>query len=416
MSRWSSWLLPQLQRASFSKRPQMSSAKNILVMQSGGPTPVINRSLFGVCDEAAKSGAFSGILGAHGGTEGVLSDRVYDLAAVSTEAWQSIAMAPGAALGTTRKKFAQDDLGRITHFIERRGITHWLIIGGNDSASTALTVSAAAKDAGLELTVLLVPKTVDNDLVGTDHSPGYGSAARFVAAATQGAGRDAEAMGVAAPITVIEVAGRDSGWLAASTVLGKQEPRDAPHVVVTPEIPFDRSRVLSGTENAYRRYGFAVVVIQENVRDRHGRPLIGDGTPLHVDDFGNEYHEGAGRYLTTLITSHLNVRVRYDRPGTIQRSMAELVSPVDAREAEEVGRAAVRHALDGKTNHMVSLVRVGNEPYATTTGLTPLELVAGAHQKIPAEFLDSEGMPTCAFLDYARPLIGDPLPTFGRIA
>ena len=173
----------------------MSPAKNLLVMQSGGPTPVINRSLFGVCDEASKSGAFTGILGAQRGVEGVLGNRVFDLASVSTEAWQSMAIAPGAALGTTRKKLADADLIQVIKFIERRGITHWLIIGGNDSASTALTVGAAAKDAGLDLTVLLVPKTVDNDLVGTDHSPGYGSAARFVASATQGAGRDAEAMG-----------------------------------------------------------------------------------------------------------------------------------------------------------------------------------------------------------------------------
>ncbi|MCY4529802.1 MAG: 6-phosphofructokinase, partial [Chloroflexi bacterium] len=187
----------------------MKTAKNLLVMQSGGPTPVINRSLFGVCDEAAKSRAFAGILGAQGGVEGVLGDRVIDLASLSSEAWPSIAGAPGAALGTTRKKFADADLPRVIDFLERREITHWLIIGGNDSASTALTVGTAAKDAGLDLTVLLVPKTVDNDLVGTDHSPGYGSAARFIAAATQGAGRDAEAMGPAAPITVVEVAGAD---------------------------------------------------------------------------------------------------------------------------------------------------------------------------------------------------------------
>ena len=393
----------------------MSPAKNLLVMQSGGPTPVINRSLFGLCDEAAKSGAFTGILGAQGGVEGVLGNRAFDLASVSTEVWRSIAVAPGAALGTTRKKLADADLAQVIDFIERRKITHWLIIGGNDSASTALTVGAAASNAGLDLKVLLVPKTVDNDLVGTDHSPGYGSAARFVASATQGAGRDAEAMGPAAPITVIEVAGRHSGWLAAASVLGKREPRDAPHVVVTPETPFDQSQVLSRVENAYRRYGFAVAVIQENVRDRHNRPLIGDGPPLHVDDFGNEYHEGAGRYLTTLITDHLRVRVRYDRPGTIQRSMAELVSSVDAREAEGVGRAAVRHALDGETDRMVSIVRVGNDPYESEIGVTPLEPVAGAHKTMPAQFLDSDGMPTCAFLDYARPLIGEPLPTFGRI-
>ena len=393
----------------------MSPVKNLLVMQSGGPTPVVNRSLFGVCDEAAKLGAFTGIFGAHGGVEGVLDDRVFDLASVSTAAWRSIAAAPGAALGTTRKKFSDSELPRVIEFIERREITHWLIIGGNDSASTALTVGAAAKDAGLHLTVFLVPKTVDNDLVGTDHSPGYGSASRFVAAATQGAGRDAESMGPAAPITVIEVAGRDSGWLAAASVLGKRESRDAPHVVVTPETPFDQSRVLSMIGNAYRQYGFAVAVIQENVRDRHGRPLTGDGTPLHVDDFGNEYHEGAGRYLTTLIADHLRVRVRYDRPGTIQRSIVEMVSSVDAREAEEVGRAAVRYALDGETNQMVSIVRVTDDPYVSETGLTPLEPVAGAHKTIPTEFLDSEGMPTGAFLDYARPLIGEPLPTFGRI-
>ena len=394
----------------------MSRAKNLLVMQSGGPTPVINRSLFGVCDEAAKSGAFTGVFGAQGGVEGVLGDRLFDLTAISTTAWPSIAAAPGAALGTTRKKFSDADLPRAISFIERREITHWLIIGGNDSASTALTVGAAANDAGRDLKMLLVPKTVDNDLVGTDHSPGYGSASRFVASATQGAGRDAEAMGPAAPITVIEVAGRDSGWLAAASVLGKRESRDAPHVVVTPEMSFDPSQVLSGVESAYRQCGFAVAVIQENVRDKDGRPLTGDGSPLHVDDFGNEYHEGAGRYLTTLVADHLRVRVRYDRPGTIQRSMAELVSSVDTREAEEVGRAAVRHALDGETSRMVSIVRVSDDPYVAETGLSPLETVAGAHKTMPAKFLDSEGMPTAVFLDYARPLIGEPLPEFGRIA
>lgn len=394
----------------------MSPAKNLLIMQSGGPTPVINRSLFGVCDEAAKSCAFTGIFGARGGVEGVLGDRLFDLTTVSSTAWPPIANAPGAALGTTRKKFADADLPEVIDFIERREITHWLIIGGNDSASTALTVGAAANDAGLDLRVLLVPKTVDNDLVGTDHSPGYGSAARFVAAATQGAGRDAEAMGPAAPITVVEVAGRDSGWLAAASVLGKRDSQDAPHLVITPEIAFDQLQVLSVVEKAYRQFGLAVAVIQENVRDSDGRPLIGDGIPLHVDDFGNEYHEGAGRYLTTLVANHLNVRVRYDRPGTIQRSMAELVSSVDAQEAEQVGRAGVRHALDGETNQMVSIVRVADDPYASETGLTPLEPVAGTHKTISPEYLDSEGMPNGMFLDYARPLIGDPLPTFGRIA
>lgn len=393
----------------------MSPGKSLLVMQSGGPTPVINRSLFGVCDEAAKSGSFVEILGAYRGIEGVLSDRVVDLFPVSRPDWESIARAPGSALGTTRKKLAQGDPEGVVDFIERRGITHWLLIGGNDSAETALTLSTAAKDAGLDLTVMLVPKTVDNDLVGTDHAPGYGSAARFVAAAAQGAGRDAEAMGSAAPVTVIEVAGRYSGWLAAASVLGKRERRDAPHVVITPEMPFDRERVLSMIESSYLRYGYAVAVIQENVPDPCGKPLGGGVAPLYVDDFGHQYHEGAGRYLTTLVAGHLKVRVRHDRPGSIQRSMGALVSSVDAHEAEEVGRTAVRRALDGETEQMISIIRVADDPYAAETGLTPLERVAGVNSTMPAGFLDPEGMPSAAFADYARPLIGEPLVPFGRI-
>ena len=393
----------------------MSSAKNLLVMQSGGPTPVINRSLFGVFDEASKSGAFAGIFGARHGTDGVLTDQIVNLAAVRANRWMSIADSPGAALGTTRKKLDDTNLPQVTEFIERYGITHWIIIGGNDSASTALTVGKAAHDAGLDLNVMLVPKTVDNDLVGTDHSPGYGSAARFVASATQGAGRDAEAMGPAAPITVLEVAGRDSGWLAAASVLGKLDERDAPHVIVAPETPFDSARVLSIVERAYRRYGFVVAVVQENVRDANGSPISGDGTALYVDDFGHEYHEGAGRYLTTLIASHLNVRVRYDRPGSIQRSMSQLVSSVDAREAEEVGHVAVRSLLDGETQQMVSIVRIASVSYESETGLTPLVRVAGAHKTIPPEYLDSEGFPNSAFREYALPLVGDALPVYGRI-
>lgn len=391
------------------------SASNLLVMQSGGPTPVINRSLFGVYDEAVKSGNFARVLGAHRGIEGVLGDRLVDLADTSKSVWQKIASTPGSALGTTRAKLVEDDLSRVIEFIGRHEITHWFIIGGNDSAENALTASRAASQVGLDLIVLHIPKTVDNDLVETDHSPGYGSAARFVALATQGAGRDAEAMGDAAPITIIEVAGRDSGWLAAGAVLGKREERDPPHVVLVPEVPFEESGFLSQIEGAYRRFGFAVAVVQENVHSAHGRPLSKEAEPLYVDDFGHEYYEGAGRYLTALIAKQLGVRVRYDKPGTIQRSMAQLVSSVDVKEAEMVGRAAVRYALDGETDKMVSIVRQRDEPYTSTAGLASLETVAGAVRLIPKHFLKVHGMPNNGFIDYATPLIGGPLPEFGRI-
>ena len=393
----------------------MDEKKNLLVMQSGGPTPVVNRSLLGVYAEAVKLGGFADILGARRGIEGVLADRVVDLRSVSESAWRSIARTPGAALGSTRRKLGEGDLVAVMEFIARRGITHCFMIGGNDSAETALAISAAAREAGHDLSVMHVPKTVDNDLVETDHTPGYGSAARFTAAAVQGAGLDAEAMGAAAPVTVLEVAGRDSGWLAAASVAGKRDERDAPHVVIMPETPFDLTRVLTRIEDACSKYGFALAVVQENVRGADGRVLGASADPIHVDDFGHSYYEGAGKYVSQEAAARLGVRTRYDRPGSIQRSMAALVSRLDAQEAEIVGRAAVGFSLDGETERMISIVRTGKDPYSSITVPTPLDQVAGAVKTVPPEFIDSEQMPNDAFLEYVRPLIGDPLPAFGRI-
>lgn len=393
----------------------MDGKKNLLVMQSGGPTPVVNRSLLGVYAEAVKLGGFADILGARRGIEGVLADRVVDLHSISESAWRSIARTPGAALGSTRRKLGEGDLAAVMEFIARRGITHCFMIGGNDSAETALAISAAAREAGHDLSVMHVPKTVDNDLVETDHTPGYGSAARFTAAAVQGAGLDAEAMGAAAPVTVLEVAGRDSGWLAAASVAGKRDARDAPHVVIMPETPFDLTRVLTRIEDACSKYGFALAVVQENVRGVDGRVLGDSADPIHVDDFGHSYHEGAGKYVSQEAAARLGVRTRYDRPGSIQRSMATLVSRLDAQEAEIVGRAAVGFSLDGETEKMISIVRTGKDPYSSITVPTPLDQVVGVVKTVPPEFIDSEQMPNDAFLEYVRPLIGDPLPAFGRI-
>lgn len=393
----------------------MDEKRNLLVMQSGGPTPVVNRSLFGVYEEAVKLGGFTDILGARRGIEGVLADRVVDLRSVSESAWRSIARTPGAALGSTRRKLAEGDLAAVMEFIARRGITHYFMIGGDDSAETALAISSAARGAGLDLSVMHVPKTVDNDLAETDHTPGYGSAARFTAAAVQGAGRDAEAMGAAAPVTVLEVAGRNSGWLAAASAAGKRDARDAPHLVIMPEIPFDLTLALTRIEDACSKYGFALAVVQENVRGADGRVLGDSEDPIHVDDFGHSYYEGAGKYVSHEAAARLGVRTRYDRPGSIQRSMSALVSRLDAQEAEIVGRAAVGFSLDGETEKTISIIRTGKDPYSSITAPTPLDHVVGVVKTVPPEFIDSEQMPNAAFLEYVRPLIGDPLPAFGRI-
>jgi 6-phosphofructokinase len=384
-------------------------------MQSGGSTPVINRSLFGVVQAAIEDGGLGEIYGASHGLEGLLVGRLIDLRDQGEARWSRIARTPGAALGSTRRKLTTDDVPAVLRLLDEKRIGYLFIIGGNDSAETGHTLYSEAAAAGMPLTVIHVPKTIDNDLALTDHSPGYGSAARFVALATMGAGRDAEGMGASSPITVIEVMGRDAGWLAASAALGKRDETDAPHVICLPEVPVNEDRFLGLVEEAYGRYGSAVAVVAENARGAAG-PLGGDEEPWYVDDFGHPYYEGAGRHLAALAGRRLSVRVRYERPGTIQRSMAACVSTTDAREAGRAGQAAVRYALEGATDAMVTLVRGDGAKYACSTGLAPLEQVAGQVKRMPDEYLDpSRYAVTQPFLDYARPLIGPPLPWFGRL-
>jgi 6-phosphofructokinase 1 len=278
--------------------------------------------------------------------------------------------------------------------------------------------------------VIAVPKTIDNDLVETDHTPGYGSAARFVALAAMGAGRDAEAMGRESPITLIEVMGRDTGWLAASAALARRDDRDAPHVICLPEVPVDEDRFLQLMEEAYGRHGFAVAVVAENARGVDG-VLGGRQEPWYVDDFGHPYYDGPARYLVGLVGNRLGVRARYEKPGTIQRSMMACVSAADAGEAEMVGRAAVRYAAEGHRDEMVTLVRGpdsqvsarersarsgSDKRYSCTTGLAPLERIAGGVKTMPGSYLDpSRYFVTREFESYARPLIGGPLPRYERV-
>lgn len=393
----------------------MPKPNNTLVMQSGGNTAVFNRSLFGVVSEAQGSGAGGKVYGSVHGLEGLLADEMLDLGTYSASRWRDIARTPGAALGSSRRRLEPEDVAAVLQVLSIRGIGQVHVIGGNDSAATGHALYREALAAGAPLSVVNVPKTIDNDLVGTDHTPGYGSAARFVALATMGAGRDAEAMGSAAPVTVLEVMGRDAGWLAASSALARREERDAPHVICVPEVPVDQERFAGLMEEAYRQFGFAVAVVAENARGVDG-PLGPDASPWYTDEFGHPYYEGAGRHLAALLGRRMNVRVRYEKPGTIQRSMAACVSTSDAQEAEMAGRAAVRAALGGETDVMVTLVRSEGGGYECGTGLAPLAEVANAVREMPAEYLDpAQYAVTGAFLDYARPLVGAPLPRFGRV-
>jgi ATP-dependent phosphofructokinase / diphosphate-dependent phosphofructokinase len=388
---------------------------NVLVMQSGGCTSVLNRSLVGVVREAQEQRAFGKIYGAAHGLEGVLGNKLIDLGQLSRAAWGRIARTPGAALGSTRHKLRPSEAQPALDALKKHNIRFLFIIGGNDSAETGHATVQVAGKAGYALNVINVPKTIDNDLVLTDHSPGYGSTARFVALATIGAGQDAIAMGQASPITIIEVMGRDTGWLAASAALAKQEEGDAPHLICVPEVPVEESRFLEKIEDTYRKYGFAVAVIAENTRGPKG--VLGEqASPWFIDDFGHPYYDGPARYLAARVSQRLKVRARYEKPGTIQRSFMTAVSRTDAQEAEMAGRAAVCYALEGHTDQIVTLMREPGEKYYCSTGLAPLEQVAGQVQTMPKNYLDPASyFVTPAFIQYASPLVDSPLPSFGRI-
>jgi len=388
---------------------------NLLVLQSGGVTAVINQSLAGVVQEAIGQGDFGEVYGAVHGLEGLLRQDLVDLRRQPKRVWPGIARTPGAALGSGRRKLRAQELLEVMQTLQEYGITYLFTIGGNDSAETAHSLAQQARATDQKLRVVVVPKTVDNDLPATDHCPGYGSAARFVALATMGSGRDAESMGQASPITILEVMGRNAGWLAAASALGKREERDAPHLICFPETPLDEEDFITRMEEIYRRWGFAVAVVNENLKEPGG-PLGHQEEPLYVDDFGHKYFQSPAQYLATQLSRRLKVRVRYERPGTIQRSLVACTSRVDAAEAFLVGQMAVRYALEGHSDVMVSLQREPGPGYRCSTGLAPLEAVAGQERLLPPEFVDAAaGLVTEKFLEYAGPLIGGELPRFARL-
>ncbi|HEV7126135.1 MAG TPA: diphosphate--fructose-6-phosphate 1-phosphotransferase, partial [Ktedonobacterales bacterium] len=322
---------------------------------------------------------------------------------------------PSAALGSCRYKLLPDDPARVARLLRERGIRYFVYIGGNDSADTAHRIAQVASTAGDDLRVICVPKTIDNDLPETDHCPGYGSAARFIALATMDSALCTAAMPSHYPVKIIEVMGRDAGWLAAAAALGKQRAEDAPHLILFPERPFARARFLRAVEAAYRAFGFVVAVVAETVRDEAGQAL-GEVGQQGTDAFGHHLLGGAAQALVGLVREELGLRARFDKPGDLQRMSSACVSTVDRDEAYRCGRAAVRAAVDGATDQMVTLVRQPGPAYACVTGLAPLAGVANTQRLLPAAYVDGTATGvTEAFRAYALPLIGEPLPQHVRL-
>ena len=388
---------------------------NIMVMQSGGCTAVINRSLAGIIRAAGRVLPGSHVYGAAHGMEGLISGKIPNLTEISTTKLSSLDSAPGAALGSTRRKLRDEDVGPILTTLDQHGIHILHIIGGNDSAETGMSISNAARIMSYDLNVVNVPKTIDNDLTETDHCPGYGSAARFIAQATLGVGRDAAAMGISSPITIIEIMGRDAGWLSAAGSMYKRDRYDPPHYIGVPEITFYEDVFLLRMEEAYRENGYAIAVVAENIKGPEGA-IGGQTEPWFVDDFGHPYYDGPARYLAEKVSRRLGVRCRHEKPGTIQRSFMDSVSTTDAMEAHTVGEAAIEAAAAGETDVIVSLGRGSNSPYKCDVKLVPLYKVAGNTRTLPEKYLpDESGNTSSEFKEYLEPLLGETLQIPGHL-
>jgi 6-phosphofructokinase 1 len=388
---------------------------NLIVGQSGGPTAVINSSLVGVIEEAGKHSEIEGIYGCVHGVQGLLKEDIVDLGKESPQTIQALKTTPSAALGSCRYKLKDQDLEKILRTLQDYNIRYFLYIGGNDSAETCHAIEQLAREQGYELKTMGVPKTIDNDLEYTDHCPGYGSVARFIATATMDAGKDTEAIGVVDNVKIIETMGRNAGWITAATALARREERDAPHLVYLPEIPFNQDRFLSDVQNVFDRFGHCVLAICEGLRGPGGKELVASKRSVDTDAFGHKQLGGVGDFLCDLIATNLKIKARFDKPGTIQRMSSILASPVDLEEAYMVGQAAVEAIIEGPGGQMVTLVRESNQPYRCTTGLAPLAKVAQAERKVPPEFINREGnFVTEAFLHYLRPLVGS-LPQYARL-
>jgi len=388
----------------------------VLVAQGGGPTAVINQSMVGAVLEARKFPQVTAVYGAVNGVEGIMNEEFVDLTRETTHNLEQVAMTPSSGLLSTRIKPDEAYCRKLFDVMKAHDIRYFFYIGGNDSSDTVRIVNDEAKKSDYEFRAIHIPKTIDNDLVENDHTPGFGSAARFVAQAFAGVNLDNRALpGVYIGI----VMGRHAGFLTAASILGKKYPDDGPHLIYLPEIAFDMDKFLADVKATYEKFGRCIIAVSEGIQDADGTPII---TKL-MDDVEKDMHgnvqlsgTGAlGDLLVKEVKEKLEIsRVRSDTFGYLQRSFLGCVSDVDQREAREVGEKAAQFAIWDNVDGSIVIKRIGD--YAVDYKLVPLEMIAAKTKHMPMEFIneDKNGV-TQEFINYVRPLAGSNLPEPHRI-
>ena len=389
----------------------MSLKPNAIVAQSGGPTAVINSSACGVVQEAMKSGKIGSVIGATNGILGVLKEDLFDIADEKAETIEALMQTPAAAIGSCRYKLksledSKADFERILDVFKAHNIRYFFYAGGNDSMDTADKVNKLAADTKYELVCMGIPKTVDNDLAFTDHCPGYPSVAKYVATCAMEAGRDTEALYTTDTCTILEVMGRNAGWIAAATGLAHRSDEDAPHLVYMPEAAFSFDKFVSDVQQVLKELGRVFIVAGEGLKNEKGEYITADAGAFGKDSFGHVQLGGVADMLKAVIEKEVKIKARCNKLGTNQRSAMHFASLTDVNEAYRCGQMAVKYAMEGVNGKMVTLVRQAGPEYKCTTGLAELRDVANGEKKVPKEYINEEGNHiTDSMRDYVRPLV-----------
>lgn len=390
---------------------------NAIIGQSGGPTSVINSSLAGIvqgCDEVA---TIDRVLGMRWGIEGFMADQLVDLSAQSAETIEGLRRTPSSALGSSRHKLRETDFLTILAQLRRHDIRTIFMIGGNDTMDTIHRVTEFAAREGYPLHGVGVPKTVDNDLYATDHTPGYPSAARYTALSVQQAGRLARDMKKVDQFTIYQSIGRDSGWLAAASALAKRSDEEAPHLVYLPERAFDEERFLADVADAHDRFGYVSIVCGEGIKYADGTPVSASRTTDKFAnvEFGAMGGASVGMQLHRMVSDSFGWRGEFQITESLPMCAIDRAVESDLTEAYDCGREAARLAGEGATGVMVAIVRESDHPYRSSLGTAPLEDVAVRAKPMPDAMINEAGnFPSETFLEYLRPLVGE-MPEYAEL-
>lgn len=388
---------------------------NMLIAQSGGPTMVINQSLVGAVQEAVKEKKIHRIYGSLHGIQGILNEDFIDLSRESTSTLEAVGSTPSSMLGSVRKKPTPQDCEKLFQIMQRYNVRYFFYIGGNDSAETTHIINEEAKKNRYEFRCFHICKTIDNDLRENDHTPGFGSGAKFVAQAFMGDNLDNRAL---PGVKINVVMGRHAGFLTAASALARVYPDDGPHLIYLPERAFSMPRFIKDVKAVNKKYGRCVIAVSEGICDRSGTPIVSKFVQ-EVDSHGNAQLSGTGA-LGDLLAAEIRKstkvdRVRADTLGYLQRSFVGVVSDVDAKEARIVGQLAVKEAVAGHVSGSIAIKRKPGKKYVATFKRVPLKSVAKETRHMPDKYINQEGNDvTQAFITYAKPIVG-PLPKIGRL-